>query len=78
LPLYEYVCEKCECKFELLRKFAQADQQATCPRCGCDGTQRVPSLFAAVGVRAEGLGASVTGSSSCSSCAATSCAGCKR
>ncbi len=33
MPFYEYVCPKCELKFELRRSFSQANDDAPCPKC---------------------------------------------
>jgi putative FmdB family regulatory protein len=32
MPIYEYECEKCSCKFELLRSVKE-DGGASCPEC---------------------------------------------
>ncbi len=48
MPLYEYVCDNCQCKFELLRRMSQADEAVGCPSCEHDSAHRVLSLFAAI------------------------------
>ena len=78
MPLYEYMCDECQCKFDLLRSFSQADDPVTCPYCEHAGARRLLSAFAAVSTGSDGSTASVAGSSSCTSCAATSCAGCQQ
>ena len=35
MPIYEYGCEKCEKKHEILRKVSDSGT-ATCPDCGCE------------------------------------------
>ena len=46
MPLYEYYCPECACKFELLRPSAQMDAPAACPQ-GHEVGERVLSLFTA-------------------------------
>jgi len=33
MPTYEYVCPKCNLKFELKRPISEAGQDAACPHC---------------------------------------------
>jgi putative FmdB family regulatory protein len=47
MPIYEYVCERCETKFEALRPVTRMDEPALCPG-GHAGARRVLSRFAAV------------------------------
>ena len=49
MPLYEYHCEPCDEKFEVLRAMSRGDDPATCPTCGGEG-RRVLSVFAAITV----------------------------
>jgi len=78
MPLYEYYCADCECKFEVLRSFSQADEPVSCVHCQSPNTRRALSLFAAYSKGGEGGETSrALGGDSCASCAATSCATCK-
>lgn len=45
MPLYEYVCNDCETRFEVLRPVSRMDDQADCPR-GHLSARRVLSAFA--------------------------------
>ena len=45
MPLYEYVCNDCETRFEALRPVSRMDDQADCPR-GHVSAHRVLSAFA--------------------------------
>ena len=47
MPLYEYLCDKCDTKFEALRPFSRMDDPALCPK-GHTKARRVLSTFAAV------------------------------
>ena len=52
MPLYEYLCEPCEERFEVLRAMSKGTDPATCPTCGGEG-HRMLSVFAAIGVGAD-------------------------
>ncbi|MFO0913600.1 MAG: zinc ribbon domain-containing protein [Pirellulales bacterium] len=45
MPLYEYVCQKCQHEFEYLVR--SADDQPVCPRCESQRLQRLLSVPAA-------------------------------
>ena len=36
MPIYEYDCNDCNVRFELLRKLSQVDDPTPCPECGRD------------------------------------------
>ena len=77
MPIYEYTCDDCECKFDTLRPISQADDPIACSQCEGINTHRALSLFAAVSKGEGGETRSVAGTGSgCSTCAATSCTSC--
>jgi putative FmdB family regulatory protein len=47
MPLYEYLCQDCETKFETLRPMRKADDPIQCKNCESMRTSRALSLFAA-------------------------------
>jgi putative FmdB family regulatory protein len=51
VPVYEYVCMKCEHHFEELVRYADADPH--CPECGAANVSRQLSVFAAHGTTAQ-------------------------
>ena len=53
MPLYEYLCEPCNNKFEVLRTISKGADPAICPTCGGNG-HRVLSVFSAVSVGTNG------------------------
>lgn len=55
MPLYEYHCEPCNDRFEVLRPMSKGNDPATCPVCGGTG-RRMLSVFAAVTVGGSGEG----------------------
>ncbi len=68
MPIYEFVCSRCGERFELLLPMSKAQEKASCPKCGGEGTRR-PSTFSSLSKGSES-------SSSCSTCSATSCSIC--
>ena len=74
MPLYEYLCQRCETKFELLRPMSRSDEPATCPS-GHEGAERVLSMFSSFSKGADGFSTPV-GGSPCSSCSSGSCSTC--
>ncbi|NLG28923.1 MAG: zinc ribbon domain-containing protein [Chloroflexi bacterium] len=75
MPLYEYRCEACKIKFDLFRRFADADAPATCPRCGGQETKRALARFSTPG-GGGGEGASSASGGSCSGCSSHNCSHC--
>jgi putative FmdB family regulatory protein len=77
MPLYEYRCDNCQTRFEVLRPINQSGSPVTCPTCAELGARRLISTFAAI---SKGNGGSrlVTSSqgSGCGSCAGGNCAAC--
>ncbi len=45
MPIYEYHCEKCGAKFEIMRGITAGEEEIKCPRCGAKETKK---LFSAV------------------------------
>jgi putative FmdB family regulatory protein len=77
MPLYEYSCENCRSRFEILRPFSQSDSPVACPICAEPDARRLISTFAAVS-KGDGGSRLVTSSqgSGCGSCAGGHCASC--
>jgi len=44
MPIYEYVCKKCECAFEA---FVHGSRKAECPDCGSKALEKKCPVFAA-------------------------------
>lgn len=74
MPIYEYVCPRCDYKFELLRPFSPSAKTAPCPHCQ-QIAERILSVFACFSVDERGLSSPV-GGNSCASCEAASCDTC--
>jgi len=74
MPLYEYYCQRCNAKFELLRPMSRGDDPAPCPK-GHPGAARVMSVFAAVTKDAAGAPSAVAGGGC--ACGGAGC-GCSR
>ena len=74
MPLYEYVCSQCGCRFELLRPVSRSSEGAPCPGCQHEA-ERVLSRFSSLSKDSSGLTTPI-GGSSCASCSAASCDSC--
>lgn len=74
MPIYEYNCEKCNKKFEIL---IMGSDKARCPGCG---NMKVKRLMSSCGFVSKGRGgetvSSSAGASSCAGCSSNSCASC--
>ena len=49
MPIYEYRCESCSGKFEVLTRFAERDTAQVCPTCESTRTRVMVSSFAFAG-----------------------------
>jgi putative FmdB family regulatory protein len=49
MPIYEYRCESCSEKFEVLTRFAERDSAQVCPACESSKTRVLVSSFAVTG-----------------------------
>jgi len=77
MPLYEYVCDDCHTRFELLRRMSQADEPIACHNCASTHTARVFSTFAAFSRSGDGQARSVAGTcSDCAGCGTRNCSSC--
>ena len=74
MPIYEFVCEKCDRRFEELFRSALENRRVSCPKCHSRKVRRVLSVFGLSAKRTASTG----GGSSCSGCTRTSCKGCQR
>lgn len=54
MPLYEYRCEACGHRFEVLQRVGDDAEGITCPRCAESRVARQLSTFAARGASAGG------------------------
>ena len=71
MPIYEYQCDACGHKFELLRSFSEADKPAVCKTCSSPSVKRQLSRC---NTHSDGK---ATVSSGCAGCAGGSCASCR-
>lgn len=72
MPIYEFLCPKCNHEFETL--VLKNDETVRCPKCQCKGVTRLLSGFAH---KSEGgKMVSSASSSGCTSCAGGNCATC--
>ena len=45
MPIYEYECKKCDCRFEVLQKNVEENIGLTCPKCNAKNPVRIFSVF---------------------------------
>ncbi|MFW6125904.1 MAG: FmdB family zinc ribbon protein [Chloroflexota bacterium] len=77
MPIYEYLCPKCGCGFELRRPFSEADAPAQCPSCNT-AAKKLLSAFSACASNTDGEASSLAGMGpSCTTCSATGCSTCR-
>ncbi|MBU0549831.1 MAG: zinc ribbon domain-containing protein [Candidatus Omnitrophota bacterium] len=73
MPVYEYQCNKCNNKFELLVRTNL--EEISCPDCHSLKVNRLFSTFASFSKDSKG---NISSSSGCSSCASHNCSTCGR
>jgi putative FmdB family regulatory protein len=56
MPLYEYHCQKCGKRFEMLRRMQDSDRDLECPECRSEDLERLLSAFATAGCSPSGAG----------------------
>lgn len=78
MPLYEYTCLDCSEKFDVLRKFDEADDPIDCLHCESDNTVRGLSTFAfhGAGSTSESVPTQQTMSSNGGGCCGGGACGC--
>ncbi|MCX7832204.1 MAG: zinc ribbon domain-containing protein [Actinobacteria bacterium] len=64
MPIYEYRCLKCNCKFE---KLVIKEEKVVCPHCESDDVKKLISSFSSP---------NAASGSACASCTVSSCSGC--
>ena len=78
MPIYEYRCESCSGKFEVLTRFAERDKAQVCPSCESVKTRVLVSSFAHAGGAGSSLESMDFGSaeSTGGGCCGGSCGSC--
>jgi len=71
MPIYEYVCDDCNSKFESIRPMKDADATIPCESCQSDNTHRAMSTCFS---KTSG---GYSSSSSCSGCNGGDCTHCQ-
>ncbi|HEY8634611.1 MAG TPA: zinc ribbon domain-containing protein [Candidatus Dormibacteraeota bacterium] len=76
MPIYEYRCESCSEKFDLLTRFAERDQAQMCPACESTKTRVLVSSFAFAGADDSSSSLDFGGGESAGGCCGGSCGSC--
>ncbi|MFQ6002968.1 MAG: zinc ribbon domain-containing protein [Candidatus Zixiibacteriota bacterium] len=73
MPIYEYLCEGCNLKFEVLKRNTD-DEKVNCPKCG---SEKVKRLFSTFGFSSGGkFVSSSSEGSACLACNLKNCDSC--
>ena len=73
MPIYEYRCESCAEKFDVLTRFSERDKSQVCPACESTKTRVQVSKFAFAGAGESLEMMNVGGSTSGGGCCGGSC-----
>jgi len=74
MPIYEYFCNACDKKFEML---VMGKETPECPTCGAQDINRLMSACGFISKGGSGETVSMSaGDSGCGPCSASSCSGC--
>jgi len=76
MPIYEYFCEKCKNRFELMRPFALSQEDADCPKCHGTSKRILSRCYTRTGNQHGVANGSSGAGSSCSSCSSGNCGSC--
>lgn len=79
MPIYEFKCDDCQEKFELLCQKGATGEGEKCPSCSSDKIKKQLSLFCAsskVGKGESAANVPLGGMGGCSSCSGGSCGSC--
>ena len=53
MPIYEYRCEECDHRFEIIQRLDEGADGLTCPGCGAPRLAKMFSTFAAAATQAS-------------------------
>ncbi len=73
MPIYEYVCQDCKERFELMRPMKDADAAAACRKCN---SQNIARLLSVCYANSGGRALAGSGGGGCAGCSGGSCASC--
>jgi putative FmdB family regulatory protein len=45
MPIYEYMCRKCNAQFALMQKMGAAESDTVCPHCDSEDVKKMLSAF---------------------------------
>jgi putative FmdB family regulatory protein len=76
MPIYEYRCESCSGKFEVLTRFAERDTAQMCPACESTKTRVLVSSFAVAGASESSASDFMTESGGGGGCCGGACGSC--
>jgi putative FmdB family regulatory protein len=80
MPIYEYYCQKCQRKFELLKPISKAGDEAECPVCHSSAKRAISKFISRsqtdFSYLQHMMDANSSSGSSCSTCSSGDCSSC--
>ena len=61
MPIYEYRCEECDHRFEIIQRLGEGADGLTCPGCGAPRLAKMFSTFAAAATQGSTAAATPAG-----------------
>lgn len=74
MPIYEYICQSCNDKFEILTSIGNK-ALIKCPKCNSIQVEKIFSLFG-IGRSSSNSGSTSNSTSSCNTCSTRNCSSC--
>ena len=68
MPIYEYVCQDCDEKYEKFVRSSTAKVELICPKCGGQHAEKAFSVFGAIGKSSKSSNSVSNFSSSAAAC----------
>ncbi|MHB8085336.1 MAG: FmdB family zinc ribbon protein [Dehalococcoidia bacterium] len=78
MPIYEYQCPKCDCRFELMRPLSKCEELGDCPKCKSPSKRAISRFVSRSKSDLSMLShmPSGGGGSSCAGCSSSNCSTC--
>jgi putative FmdB family regulatory protein len=78
MPIYEYICPKCQIRFEQLRSLSRAEEDADCPTCKARSGRAISKFVSRASSDMSMLDhmPSGGGGRSCGGCSSSNCSTC--
>ncbi len=82
MPIYEYYCQKCQRRFELLKPISKSGDEVECPICHSPAKRAISKFISRsqtdFSYLQHMMDANSSSSSSCSTCSSGDCSSCSK